>query len=188
MAGGDLSIGRANSTAADANGLPELWLFPHESRVADTVRLWQVRGLCGRQRLGASDEFDGVVDAQVPHPTLTVAQARAEGEFVERLKDDGTQQGLIAIAPHGGAIEPYTDQQAERVATRLATQAVSSWRCKGWAPDGDPFGRWHITSGDICEGSFPHLGSVISRGFTHAVAFHGFDEPAILSAAARHSP
>ena len=27
------------------------------------------------------------------------------------------------------------------------------------------------------EASFPLLNSVISRGFTYAVAFHGFDDP-----------
>jgi hypothetical protein len=87
-------------------------------------------GQGGRQRLGTSAEFDGVVDARVPHPTLTEAEAKARGEFIERLKDNGRQRQLIAIAPHGGEIERHTDQQAERVASRLAAQAVSSWRCK----------------------------------------------------------
>jgi phage replication-related protein YjqB (UPF0714/DUF867 family) len=86
--------------------------------------------------------------------------------------------GLIVIAPHGGDIEPHTDQQAERVASRLAAKAVSSWRCKGFKGDGS-FDRWHITSTDIHEASFPLLNSVISRGFTYAVAFHGFDDPEI---------
>jgi phage replication-related protein YjqB (UPF0714/DUF867 family) len=39
--------------------------------------------------------------------------------------------------------------------------------------------HWHITSTDIHEASFPLLNSVISRGFTYAVAFHGFDDPEI---------
>jgi hypothetical protein len=34
-----------------------------------------------------------------------------------------------------------------------------------------------FTSTDIHEASFPRLASVISRGFTHAVALHGFDDP-----------
>src|SRR5436309_347220 len=95
-----------------------------------TVRM----GLAGRRRLGTDAEFAGVVDAQGPHPTLTVAQARAEGEFVERLKDDGAQRGLIAIAPHGGAIEPHTDQQAERVARpawRPGRSAAGAARASG---------------------------------------------------------
>ena len=105
----------------------------------------------------------------------TDAEAECNGEFVERLDDDGAHTGLIAIAPHGGDIEAYTDQQAERVTSQLAGKGVSSWRCKGWHPKG-AFDHWHITSTDIHEASFPLLNSVISRGFSNAVAFHGFDD------------
>src|SRR6266540_1974056 len=103
-----------------------------------TVRM----GRRGRQRLGTSDEFDGVVDSVVPHPNLT-------------------------------------DEQAEHVASRLAAKAVSSWRCKGWKDGGGAFVRWHITSTDLSAASFPRLDLVISRGFTHAVAFHGFEDPEV---------
>ena len=127
-----------------------------------------------------SDEFEGVVDTQVPHPTLPEDEAEAASELIERLDDDGRQRGLIVIAPHGGAIERRTDDQAERVATRLAGKAVSAWRCKGWKRDGGAFDRWHITSTDINEASFPGLRRVIGRRFTYAVAFHGFDDPLIL--------
>lgn len=136
----------------------------------DVVRM----GLTGRQRLGTSDEFNGVVDSQVPNPTLSEACAEANSEFIERLEDNSAQSELIAIAPHGGDIEQHTDEQAEHVASRLA---VSSWRCKGWKDGGGALDRWHITSTDINPASFPLLNSVISRGFTYAVAFHGFDEP-----------
>jgi phage replication-related protein YjqB (UPF0714/DUF867 family) len=144
-----------------------------QNNPANVVRM----GLGGRQRLGTSAEFDGMVDSQVPNPTLTEDDAEAASEFIERLEDNGRQDGLIAIAPHGGDIERHTDQQAERVASRLA---VSSWRCKGWNQSGGAFDSWHITSTDIHEASFPRLNSVISRGFTHAVAFHGFNNPEIL--------
>jgi phage replication-related protein YjqB (UPF0714/DUF867 family) len=105
------------------------------------------------------------------------AEAEANSEFVERLDDDGVHTGLIVIAPHGGDIERHTDQQAERVASRLKAKGVSSWRCKGFKEGGGASDRWHITSTDIHEASFPRLNSVIPRGFTYAVAFHGFDEP-----------
>jgi phage replication-related protein YjqB (UPF0714/DUF867 family) len=136
-------------------------------------------GSTGRKRLGASDEFGGLLDSQVPHPTFDDADAETNNEFVERLEDNGTHAGLVVIAPHGGDIEPHTDQQAERVASRLAAKAVSSWRCKGFKGEG-AFARWHITSTDLHEASFPRLNSIISRGFTYAVAFHGFDDPEIL--------
>ncbi|HKA66128.1 MAG TPA: poly-gamma-glutamate hydrolase family protein [Methyloceanibacter sp.] len=135
-------------------------------------------GSTGRERLGTSDEFVGSLDSQVPHPTFDDADAETNNEFVERLKDNGTHIGLIVIAPHGGDIEPHTDQQAEHVASRLAAKGVSLWRCKGFKGE-DAFARWHITSTDIHEASFPLLNSVISRGFTYAIAFHGFDDPEI---------
>ena len=142
----------------------------------DVVRM----GLAGRRRLRTEEPFDAVLDSQVTNQTLPERDARAAGEFIERLDDNGQNTGLIAIAPHGGAIEVHTDQQAEHVASRLATEGVSSWRCKGWRRGGGAFERWHITSTDINPESFPRLKSVIGRGFRHAVAFHGFDEPQIL--------
>ena len=63
------------------------------------------------------------------------------------------------------------------------TKAASLWRCKGWWDrnrQGNAFDHWHITSTDIHEASFPRLNSIISRGFTYAVAFHGFHQPEIL--------
>jgi phage replication-related protein YjqB (UPF0714/DUF867 family) len=135
----------------------------------------------GRERLGTSGEFAGTLDSQVPHPTFTDAEAEAHNEFVERLVDNGRHTGLIAIAPHGGAIEPHTDEQAERVASQLADRGVSSWLCRGWKdPPRDDldrpaaFKRWHIRSTDIHEASFPLLRKVIFRCFGHAVAFHGY--------------
>ena len=135
-------------------------------------------GATGRQRLGGGVGFHADVDGQVPHPTMTINRARKAGEFVERLKDDGRQDELILIAPHGGDIEPFTDRQAEWVASRLA--GVTSWRCLGFQPGGSALRAWHITSVDIREEGFPLLQKVMPRGFTHAVAFHGSSEPGIL--------
>ena len=139
----------------------------------DIVRM----GDSGRKRLGTSNEFAAKVDSQVVHPTFTEVEAKTNSEFVERLDDDGANTGLVVIAPHGGDIERFTDQQAERVASRLAGKGVSSWRCKGFKAGGGASDRWHITSTEIHEASFPRLDSIISRGFAHAVAFHGFDDP-----------
>lgn len=133
-----------------------------------------------RIRLGTADEFDAVVEAQVPHPTYTNVEAEVHSEFVERLTDNGTHPGLIAIAPHGGMIEQWTDQQAERVMSQLASKGVSCWRCKGWKQGGGASERWHITSTDIHEASFPLLNQIINRRFTYAVAFHGFSQNRIL--------
>jgi phage replication-related protein YjqB (UPF0714/DUF867 family) len=137
-------------------------------------------GAGGRGRLGTTDEFSAIVSSRVSDPTLTEAEAEAKSEFVERLTDNGTHKGLVAIAPHGGQIERYTDEQAERVAEVLASKGVSSWRCKGYDMNGDAHERWHITSTDIHPASFPKLGRIISRGFRYAVAFHGFGESGVL--------
>lgn len=137
-------------------------------------------GQTARARLGTTNEFDAIVDSQVVHPSFTDEEAEANSEFVERLTDNGTHTGLVAIAPHGGKIEIYTDKQAERVASQLAAKGVSSWRCKGWKQGGGAYDRWHITSTDINPASFPLLNTIINRRFTHAVAFHGFTESKIL--------
>lgn len=155
-----------------------------ERRDEDDARVVRL-GLTGRRRLGTDDPFDGAVALPAADPTLSDVAAEAAGELVERLDGDGEHRRLIVIAPHGGDIEPHTDEQAERVASRLAAFGVSSWLCKGWKdrrPDGTggALECWHTTSTDINPSSFPGLASVIDRGFTHAVAFHGFDEPEIL--------
>ena len=139
-------------------------------------------GFGGRQRLGAEEEFEGVLDTKVVDPDLNDKDARDAGELVERLDDDdAAQTHLIAVAPHGGDIEEHTDGQAERVVERLGPQLASAWRAKGWGTDGGAFVRWHITSTDLNPVSFPLLNSVMSRRFAHAVAFHGFDdEPGVL--------
>jgi phage replication-related protein YjqB (UPF0714/DUF867 family) len=132
-----------------------------------TVRM----GPAGRERLGPGDEFAATIDAQGPDPTLSDAAAEAAGELVERLADGGGR--LIAIAPHGGTIERFTDDQAEQVRVLLAAEGASSWLCRGWRPGSGAVERWHITSTDLAPGCFPQLHTIIGRGFTHAVAFHG---------------
>ncbi|MDF0668722.1 MAG: poly-gamma-glutamate hydrolase family protein [Nitrospira sp.] len=126
----------------------------------------------GLARLDMNDGSDATLDPQVPRPTLDDSEAEDKGEFVERLDDNGWHNGLIAIAPHGGDIEPLTDGQAEHLASQLAAKGVSSWRCRGWHRKG-AFKHWHI---NIHEACFPLLNSVISRGFKYAVAFHGIED------------
>ena len=130
----------------------------------------------GLARLGATEGFSGTVDARVPDESLTDERAEAEGEFVERLFDNGINRGFIVIAPHGGDIERRTDDQAVCVLSGLHDRAVSGWLCRGWNPGGGAFRHWHITSTDLHEASFPKLARVIGRRFRFAVAFHGFDD------------
>lgn len=135
-----------------------------------------------RDRLDLQDTqpFSCRINSVVPDPALPDDQVEARSEFVERLRHNGHHTGLIAIAPHGGNIERHTDEQAERVGERLARQCVSVWLCRGYKDGGGAFDRWHITSTDISEDSFPKLGSVmVGRRFRYAVAFHGWEHDAI---------
>jgi phage replication-related protein YjqB (UPF0714/DUF867 family) len=150
-----------------------------EVRTEDTANVVRI-GLTGRRRLNTDDEFNAQLDSQVVHSTMSDEQAELNGEFVERIYDDGSNTGLIVIAPHGGDIEDHTDKQAQRVASLVADKAaVSVWLCKGYQARGAKK-TWHITSTDIAPRSFPQLNSMLSRGFTDAVAFHGFERAEIL--------
>ncbi|HEY3006006.1 MAG TPA: poly-gamma-glutamate hydrolase family protein [Kribbellaceae bacterium] len=133
-------------------------------------------GKAARERIGSGDEFTATVDSRVVADGLTDREAEDREEFVERLRDDGVQSALLVLAPHGGDIERHTDEQADRVAARL--DGVTVWLCKGFAKEPRSAARFHITSGEIREESFPALGTVASRGFRYAVAFHGFARPA----------
>lgn len=141
-------------------------------------------GSAGRQRISPqvpSPPFEVSVESVVARRHLDDATAARLGEFVERLRDDGSHRGLIVIAPHGGDIERHTDAQARQVADRLADHAVSSWSCLGFDQEpGDAYRRFHITSNDLHAASFPELGAVIGRGFRYAVAFHGFRGEGVL--------
>jgi phage replication-related protein YjqB (UPF0714/DUF867 family) len=134
-----------------------------------------------KARLGITTNgpFPGRFNAQVT-VDLSEEDASKVGEFIERLDDNGQHRGLIAIAPHGGQIEPRTDEQAEQVCKRLSSKGVSVWLCKGFRKEEEDensaYGRWHITSSDISEKSFPLLEKVYRRHFEYAVAFHGWND------------
>lgn len=136
--------------------------------------------LAARLRLGTSDEFSAVVSTKVPNSTLSDSEAEKRSEFVERLDDDGRQKGLVVLAPHGGMIEKHTDSQAQRVSDALRSRFVSVWLCKGWKSGGGASERWHITSTDIHQASFPLLNTIVRRRFMYAVSFHGFSEADVL--------
>lgn len=142
----------------------------------DDVRM----GLSGRRRLGTDDSMTDVeVNTEIPHPTYTDAEALSNSEFVERL-DDGSNDDLVICAPHGGMIENWTDEMAERMASQLSAKSPTCWRCKGWKSGGGAYERWHITSTDISKHSFPLLDSISGRDFGHAVSFHGWSEDDVV--------
>ena len=127
----------------------------------------------------SADTFPGKVNAQVTAVGLTDAEAEDSSEFIENLADNCHNHGLIVIAPHGGNIEKYTDEQAEHVGQKLSSEYVSQWICKGFKKGGGAFARWHITSTEISEESFPKLKTIMRRHFEYSVAFHGWGEKSI---------
>lgn len=173
LAGIGRGVGHQVRVRAAAGGSPVALYTVSQARDEQPEGVVRM-GRGGRERLGATDSFAAVVHAVVPRPDLDDADAERLHEFVERLDDDGVSSGLIALAPHGGHIERHTDAQAERVAARLRRYGVSAWRCRGFGPaGGGAYQRFHITSTDLHEASFPGLAAVAGRGFRHAVAFHG---------------
>ena len=135
----------------------------------------------GRARLGASQAgFAATLRRALATTKLSDAQAQAQGEFVERIRDAGDHEGLVVLAPHGGGIELTTDRQARRVADRLAGADVSTWCCAGWKPGGGAFERWHVTSTWIHPASFPGLATLAQRRFAYALAFHGMSGEGVL--------
>lgn len=125
--------------------------------------------LSGRLGRPNAKSFTGKINSQVTD----------NSDFTEHLTDNGRHRGLIVIAPHGGDIEKHTDEQAELLGKLLASKCVSVWVCKGFKKGGDAFDRWHITSTDISEASFPKLKEVMGRSFEYAIAFHGWDEDSV---------
>jgi len=121
-----------------------------------------------------TDPCKGKVKAVLTNE-LSEDDARSHGEFIEQLTDDGQNQKLIVIAPHGGEIETKTDKQAENVRHEISSDDVSLWICKGFdQQDKSAFERWHITSTQISEKSFPMLSKIYQRKFRYAIAFHGW--------------
>jgi phage replication-related protein YjqB (UPF0714/DUF867 family) len=147
-----------------------------ELREQDNPSLMRM-SLHARKRLNTPGTF-GAQIGPVTHSELSDVEAEAAGEFVERLDDDGESTGLLVLAPHGGEIEPGTDEQAQYVKAILPN--TSSWLCKGWHPDGDAYKRWHISAAVLSPNSFPGLAMIADRGFDYAVAFHGMKNAGVI--------
>ena len=122
-----------------------------------------------------TDPCIGEVKAQVTAEGITDKQAETYGEFIEQLSDYSQNQKLVVIAPHGGEIEKNTDKQAEIVGNQCSSEDVSLWICKGFDKgDKSAYERWHITSTEISEKSFPKFNTIFGRTFEYSIAFHGW--------------
>lgn len=143
---------------------------PEDRRARPVLRT----GRDGMRRIASASGQSVRIDTAVTNTRLSEAKAEAASELVERHTGEGRR--LAVLAPHGGGIEPYTDQQAKRVEELLGRARVQTWRCLGWKRGGGAHERWHITSSEISEASFPRLRTLSQTRFSHAVAFHGWEE------------
>ena len=129
-------------------------------------------GFDGLERISLVDLKNAVVelDTRVTR-ILSEAAALAESEMIERLNGGGDR--IAVLAPHGGKIEEFTDKEAMRVLARVGGDVATCWRCMGWSTGGASR-RWHITSTEISERSYPLLGNLFDREYEFAVSFHGW--------------
>jgi phage replication-related protein YjqB (UPF0714/DUF867 family) len=143
----------------------------------------KIDGYLQNCELTSQNTCEGKVKAQIMIEDLSEEDAKDNGELIELLTPPNSQnRKLIVIAPHGGNIEPRTDEQAEHVRMNLPPECVTTWICKGFKkPDSpeeehDAHKRWHITATEISERSFPKLRTIIQPKFEYAIAFHGMEE------------
>jgi phage replication-related protein YjqB (UPF0714/DUF867 family) len=133
-------------------------------------------------KLNKENKCKGLVKAQIMIKGLDKeTDAEALGELIEHLSPVGQNRKLVVIAPHGGDIEPWTDNQAEYVWSHLPDDRVTLWMCKGFSTKNarDAHERWHITSTEISERSFPKLKTIFEPKFEYSIAFHGWKEDSI---------
>ena len=164
-----VSVGHQVRVTRNSTG--ELALYTVSGFYEDSSNNDGRMALAGRQRVGTTDGFSGTIDSQVPHPTYTDQEAEDNSEFVERL-DVGLGNFLVVLAPHGGHVEPGTDEESEAAGSILGDLATV-WRCKGFKQGGGAHDKWHITSTDINPASFPLLDTIDEVGYVNAVSFHG---------------
>ncbi len=120
------------------------------------------------------DEFDADLSATVVDPEQSVEDARENGGFVERLDERGSD--TLILAPHGGGIEPKTDEQA---AIAGEEAGLTTWRAMGWRVGGGSFTRYRVPSRLLDPASFPELAEIADERFENAVSFNGLCEEGI---------
>jgi phage replication-related protein YjqB (UPF0714/DUF867 family) len=149
----------------------------------------KIYGLLANCKLSNTNTCEGRVKAQIMIDGLDDYKANERGELIEHLSHDSQNHKLVVIAPHGGDIEEYTDKQAEYVGKQFSSDRVSLWICKGFSNKGrsDALERWHITSTEISEKSFPKLNTIFGPKFEYSIAFHGWTKDFICVGGSKQS-
>jgi phage replication-related protein YjqB (UPF0714/DUF867 family) len=82
-------------------------------------------------------------------------------------------------APHGGEVEPGTDEQLAALNIASADTRNAYWGVIGDMEPNGASDHWHITSSEVSEFSFEGLQNLAAHSYTYAVSFHGFSNSAI---------
>ncbi|HYI00028.1 poly-gamma-glutamate hydrolase family protein [Hyalangium sp.] len=77
-------------------------------------------------------------------------------------------------APHGGEIEPGTDEELAALNISATDTRNAYWGVIGDMEPNGAADHWHITAGDVSEFSFEGLQRLRAHSYTYAVSFHGF--------------
>lgn len=98
-------------------------------------------------------------------------QETSAKRWEEHLTHDASDQ-VLAFAPHGGQMEPYTAEQAFQVAA--AFTGCSAWAYCGYVDDGSARAEYYITSTEMVSSEYNFLPQLLGHGFELGVAFHGY--------------
>ncbi len=134
----------------------------------------------GRARFDYTDGFDAAASLFTPVHGETDSWLNSNNKLGEFLSESSSSQTkMLVLAPHGGAVESYTDELAQRIYDGLVTtnsKDASLWKCIGYQSAIGAYDAWHVTSTKISTNSFPYLWNVAGRSFDFALSIHGFGE------------
>lgn len=90
--------------------------------------------------------------------------------------DHDEKNTIVALAPHGGAIESYTGKQAHHIAEKF--ENCSSWVFEGYDKSSARDVFWE-TSTNIDPNEYRLLGDINDHGFEFAISFHGYTKEGV---------
>lgn len=112
--------------------------------------------------------FEVEIDPRVPAEDVDQEQADEEGDLVETFVEGET--AIAALAPHGGQMQPFTDEQVELMLSEFSD--ATGWMLQGYGQN-TSFYRWYVPSADMSEASYPGLAQLSEETYDLAVSFSG---------------
>lgn len=122
----------------------------------------------------AEEEFDVEITPTVPAEDLDVDAANEESELIETFEDGASD--LAVLAPSGGRMQPYTDDQALYMLEQFPD--INAWMLQGYG-DNTSFYRWHVPSAELSYASYPGLAELGEDTYDYAVSFNGITDDTI---------